>query len=63
IELAKTTVPDDVLAHLADGPKSVKDLREALPDVSRGSITNALTALREHGRVEPVSRGVWQLTT
>ncbi|MFX4293604.1 hypothetical protein [Streptomyces bohaiensis] len=63
IELEKTTVPDDVLAHLADGPKSVKDLRQALPDVSRGSITNALTALREHGRVEPVSRGVWQLTT
>lgn len=55
-------VGEQILGLLADGPKSVKELREALPDITRGTISNRLTALREDGLVHPVSRGVWALS-
>jgi len=55
------TLKDQILELLADGPKSLKEVRAALPDVAAGSISNAMTSLREDGEVEPVSRGVYQL--
>lgn len=59
--LKVSTLKDQILEVLADGPKSLKDVRAALPDVAAGSISNAMTALREEGEVEPVSRGVYKL--
>jgi hypothetical protein len=56
------TLTDRVLELLRDGPMSVKALREAL-DATPTSVSNTLTNLRDAGRVEPVSRGVWQLAT
>lgn len=55
------TLRDKVLELLADGPKSLKETRAALPDFAANSISNTMTALREEGLVEPVSRGVYQL--
>lgn len=55
------TLRDKVLELLADGPKSLKEARAALPDFAANSISNTMTALREEGLVEPVSRGVYQL--
>lgn len=57
----ESVLRDKILDLLADGPKSLKDLRAALPDVSSTSVSNAITGLRGKGRVAPVSRGVWQL--
>jgi hypothetical protein len=59
--LKVSTLKDQVLKVLADGPKSLKEVRAALPDVAAGSISNTMTALREEGEVEPVSRGVYKL--
>ncbi|MDB1089435.1 winged helix-turn-helix domain-containing protein [Streptomyces sp. ACA25] len=56
------SVGEQILNLLTSGPRSVKELREALPVVTRGTISNRLTALREDGLVQPVSRGVWTLT-
>jgi hypothetical protein len=44
-----------------NGATPVKELREQLPDVLGSSVSDALTALLAKGRVERVSRGVWQL--
>jgi hypothetical protein len=52
---------DKILDLLADGPKSLKELRAALPDFSSTSVSNSMTGLRERGLVAPVRRGVWKL--
>jgi hypothetical protein len=52
---------DKILDVLTEGPKSLKEVRAALPDFAPNSISNAMTALREDGEVEPVSRGVYKL--
>ncbi|MGW4806403.1 hypothetical protein [Kitasatospora sp. NPDC004272] len=54
------TLPERVYELLADGPKSLKELRAALPDASSSSVSNAVSALKDKGLAEPVSRGVWQ---
>jgi hypothetical protein len=56
----KETVADKVYELLGQGPMSLKELRAALPDIANASISNATTTLRDQGRAEPVSRGVWQ---
>lgn len=55
------TLRDKILDLLDEGPKSLKEARAALPDFAHNSISNTMTALREEGLVEPVSRGVYQL--
>lgn len=51
---------DQIYALLADGPKSLKELREALPGFQPSSVSNACTQLKAKGLAKPVKRGVWQ---
>ncbi|MGR6998767.1 hypothetical protein ACU686_12655 [Yinghuangia aomiensis] len=44
-----------------NGPTRLAELRKELPDVRGSSVSDALTELRGKDRVEPASRGVWQL--
>ncbi|MEU1567975.1 winged helix-turn-helix domain-containing protein [Streptomyces mirabilis] len=53
---------DQILELLADGPKSLKELREALPGFQPSSVSNACTQLKAKGLAATVKRGVWQRT-
>jgi hypothetical protein len=55
------SLPDKVLGLLAEGPKSMKELRGGLPDYNAGSIGNAVSVLHGAGQVKPVRHGVWEL--
>ncbi|WP_416519991.1 hypothetical protein [Streptomyces achromogenes] len=58
-----SSIKDRILGLLADGPLALRDIRKRLPDVAAGSVNNAMTELhRTDGLVQPVSRGVYQLT-
>ncbi|MEW2308950.1 winged helix-turn-helix domain-containing protein [Streptomyces sp. NPDC006864] len=51
---------DQILDLLADGPMSLKDLREALPGFQPSSVSNACSQLKAKGLAKTVKRGVWQ---
>ncbi|MGV9248005.1 hypothetical protein [Streptomyces sp. NPDC003710] len=51
---------DQIYTLLADSPKSLKELREALPGFQPSSVSNACTQLKAKGLAKPVKRGVWQ---
>lgn len=51
---------DRLLDLLADGPKSLKELREALPEFQPSSISNACSQLKAKGLAKPLKRGTWQ---
>ncbi|MFF3497270.1 winged helix-turn-helix domain-containing protein [Streptomyces sp. NPDC002795] len=51
---------DQILDLLADGPVSLKDLREALPGFQPSSVSNACSQLKAKGLAKTVKRGVWQ---
>ncbi|WP_460074056.1 winged helix-turn-helix domain-containing protein [Streptomyces sp. YKOK-I1] len=51
---------DQIYTLLADGPMSLKELREALPGFQPSSVSNACTQLKAKGLAKPVKRGVWQ---
>ncbi|MGV9419964.1 hypothetical protein ACWDO6_20985 [Streptomyces sp. NPDC003674] len=53
---------DQILDLLADGPKSLKQLREALPSFQPSSVSNACTQLKSKGLANSLKRGHWQLT-
>ncbi|MCP3771261.1 MULTISPECIES: hypothetical protein [unclassified Streptomyces] len=53
---------DQILDLLADGPKSLKQLREALPSFQPSSVSNACTQLKSKGLAKSFKRGHWQLT-
>ncbi|MFJ9026234.1 hypothetical protein ACIRPU_40660 [Streptomyces sp. NPDC102259] len=53
---------DQILELLADGPQSLKKLREALPGFQPSSVSNACTQLKAKGLATTVKRGVWQRT-
>ncbi|MEW1753432.1 hypothetical protein [Streptomyces angustmyceticus] len=53
---------DQILDLLADGPKSLKQLREALPSFQPSSVSNACTQLKSKGLAKSLKRGHWQLT-
>ncbi|MEU6071411.1 hypothetical protein ABZ864_44985 [Streptomyces sp. NPDC047082] len=53
---------DQILDLLADGPKSLKQLREALPSFQPSSVSNACTQLKAKGLATSLKRGHWQLT-
>lgn len=56
------SIKDRILDLLADGPMALKDIRHKMPDVAPGSVNNAMTDLREAGRVAPAgARGTYQL--
>ncbi|MFJ2565782.1 hypothetical protein ACIO02_22970 [Streptomyces sp. NPDC087568] len=52
---------DQILDLLADGPKSLKQLREALPSFQPSSVSNACTQLKSKGLAKSFKRGHWQL--
>ncbi|WP_167532041.1 hypothetical protein, partial [Streptomyces capillispiralis] len=52
---------DQILDLLADGPKSLKQLREALPSFQPSSVSNACTQLKAKGLAKSLKRGHWQL--
>ncbi|MFI2913941.1 hypothetical protein ACG2OD_37695 [Streptomyces sp. PDY-4] len=52
---------DQILDLLADGPKSLKHLREALPSFQPSSVSNACTQLKAKGLAKSLKRGHWQL--
>ncbi|MBV1957260.1 helix-turn-helix domain-containing protein [Streptomyces sp. BV333] len=51
---------DQILDLLADGPKHLKDLREALPGFQPSSVSNACSQLKAKGLAKTLKRGVWQ---
>ncbi|MFJ4858636.1 winged helix-turn-helix domain-containing protein [Streptomyces sp. NPDC088730] len=51
---------DQILDLLADGPMSLKNLREALPGFQPSSVSNACSQLKAKGLAKTVKRGVWQ---
>ncbi|MGP3990860.1 winged helix-turn-helix domain-containing protein [Streptomyces sp. 3N207] len=51
---------DQILDLLADGPKSLKELREALPGFQPSSVSNACSQLKAKGLAKTVKRGIWQ---
>ncbi|QIB49501.1 hypothetical protein [Streptomyces aureoverticillatus] len=51
---------DQIYTLLGEGPKSLKELREALPAFQPSSVSNACTQLKAKGLAKPVKRGVWQ---
>ncbi|MFK0182389.1 winged helix-turn-helix domain-containing protein [Streptomyces xanthochromogenes] len=51
---------DQILDLLADGPMSLKDLREALPGFQPSSVSNACSQLKAKGLAKTIKRGVWQ---
>ncbi|MEU3787509.1 hypothetical protein [Streptomyces sp900129855] len=53
---------DQILELLADGPQSLKKLREELPGFQPSSVSNACTQLKAKGLATTVKRGVWQRT-
>ncbi|MGC4986633.1 hypothetical protein ACLQ18_39590 [Streptomyces sp. DT193] len=53
---------DQILDLLADGPMSLKQLREALPGFQPSSVSNACTQLKAKGLAKSAKRGHWQLT-
>lgn len=59
---ATGSIKDRILDALADGPLALKDVRKRLDDVAAGSVNNAMAELHHDGLVQPVSRGVYQLT-
>ncbi|MFJ2736120.1 hypothetical protein [Streptomyces sp. NPDC087317] len=52
---------DQILDLLADGSKSLKQLREALPSFQPSSVSNACTQLKSKGLAKSLKRGHWQL--
>ncbi|WP_148592117.1 hypothetical protein [Streptomyces sp. WAC01526] len=52
---------DQILDLLADGPKSLKQLRETLPSFQPSSVSNACTQLKSKGLAKSLKRGHWQL--
>jgi hypothetical protein len=52
---------DQILDLLADGPMSLKQLREALPSFQPSSVSNACTQLKAKGLAKSLKRGHWQL--
>ncbi|WP_070018021.1 DNA translocase FtsK [Streptomyces nanshensis] len=58
---APPTVEERILEVLMDGPKHMKDIRAALPDIAPGTVGNTMTTLKENGLTVPVSRGVHRL--
>ncbi|MER6375317.1 hypothetical protein ABT255_44830 [Streptomyces mirabilis] len=52
---------DQILELLADGPMSLKQLREALPSFQPSSVSNACTQLKAKGLAKSLKRGHWQL--
>ncbi|NEC15293.1 winged helix-turn-helix transcriptional regulator [Streptomyces sp. SID8014] len=51
---------DQILDLLADGPMSLKDLREALPGFQPSSVSNACSQLKAKSLAKTLKRGVWQ---
>ena len=57
------SIKDRILDLLTDGPMALKDVRKRLDDVAPGSVNNAMAELHNtDGLVQPVSRGIYQLT-
>ncbi|WP_405682711.1 winged helix-turn-helix domain-containing protein [Streptomyces sp. NBC_01238] len=52
---------DQILTLLADGPMSLKELREALPGFQPSSVSNACSQLKAKGLAKSATRGHWQL--
>ncbi|MER6364455.1 hypothetical protein [Kitasatospora sp. NPDC001527] len=58
------TLRERILDLLADGPRSLKQLRDVLcPEYVPGSVNTEVGELKREGWVEPVGRGVYQLVT
>ncbi|MFE5900940.1 hypothetical protein ACFQ67_26495 [Streptomyces sp. NPDC056488] len=52
---------DQILDLLADGPKHLKELRDALPGFQPSSVSNACSQLKAKGLAKTLKRAVWQL--